>query len=84
MKKVRMRVATEEEVKALQQQQQERLRQLQQQPRRLEIKSVAKSRQRNKQAQPISPLQGNVIVKKIRTQSHFTQLQLRAVIQGGM
>ena len=71
-------------MKALQQQQQERLRQLQQQPRRLEIKSVAKSRQRNKQAQPISPLQGNVIVKKISTKSHFTQSQLRAVIQGGM
>mmetsp|Transcript_3401 Transcript_3401/g.5017 ORF Transcript_3401/g.5017 Transcript_3401/m.5017 type:complete len:85 (-) Transcript_3401:20-274(-) len=69
-----MRVATEEEVKALQQQQQQqrqRLKQQQQQKQRrgLQIESVARTRHRNKQqAKSLHPkwqIPSNVIVKKI-------------------
>jgi len=68
-----MRVATEEEVKALQlqQQQRQRLKQQQQQKQRrgLQIESVARTRQRNmQQAKSLHPkwqIPSNVIVKKI-------------------
>eukprot|EP00577_Skeletonema_sp_RCC1716_P024327 CAMPEP_0113418816 /NCGR_PEP_ID=MMETSP0013_2-20120614/26418_1 /TAXON_ID=2843 ORGANISM="Skeletonema costatum, Strain 1716" /NCGR_SAMPLE_ID=MMETSP0013_2 /ASSEMBLY_ACC=CAM_ASM_000158 /LENGTH=96 /DNA_ID=CAMNT_0000306097 /DNA_START=51 /DNA_END=341 /DNA_ORIENTATION=- /assembly_acc=CAM_ASM_000158 len=75
---VRMRVATEEEVKALQQQQQQQQRQRlkqqhqqQKQRRGLQIESVARTRQRNMQTQQAKSLHpkwqipSNVIVKKI-------------------
>ena len=86
MKTVRMRMATDEEVKVLKEQQE--LLMLQRQSRRLDIKSVAKSRQRNNmQTQPNSPLRGNVRVKKIalpQSRSQITPSQLRAVIRGDM